>query len=219
MKLLFNGNETTIVLTAREFQGMQRFNRFVVCVYLQSWFTCRSAVDAPSNDILLIQRLKEYDDKQLSNIGLKMMLRHSWYLSGELATLTLFSDLVSDEQKSKIVLNMKKERSSSSHLLEILPLKLDDLYISNSFFETAKIEDSFLSVPVKDWSETSSYKKAAIFAKNLPCVNDVAEQAVALIQDFNCSTKNEEQKQFLLQVVEMHRKNFIKCNRQNLFKI
>lgn len=35
MELLFNGNEATMVLTAREFQGMQRFK----CVYLQSWFT------------------------------------------------------------------------------------------------------------------------------------------------------------------------------------
>ena len=219
MELLFNGNEATMELTAGEFQGMQRFNRFVVCIYLQSWFTCRSAVDAPANDVSLIQRLKEYDDKQLSNKGLKMMLRHSWYLSGELATLTLFSDLVSDEQKSNLVLNMKKERSSNLHLLAILPLKLDDLCISYSFFETAKIEDSFLKVPVKDWPYTPSYNKAALFAKNLAWVNDVAEQAVALIQEFNSATKNEEQKQFLLQVVEMHRKKFTECNRQNLLEI
>ncbi|GBN34123.1 hypothetical protein AVEN_43301-1 [Araneus ventricosus] len=121
-----------------------------------------------------------------------MILYNSWYLSGELAILSLFSNLVPDEQKSRLVLSMKKERSSS-HLLEKLPLKLDDLCISHSFFETAKIEDSFLTVPVKDRPETPSYKKAAIFAKNLVCVNDVAEQAVALIKDFNSVTKNEEQ--------------------------
>ncbi|GBN77905.1 hypothetical protein AVEN_40025-1 [Araneus ventricosus] len=57
MELLFNGNEASMALTAREFQGMQRFNRFVVCAYLQSWFTYRSTVDAPPNDVLLIERL------------------------------------------------------------------------------------------------------------------------------------------------------------------
>ena len=88
--------------------------------------------------------------------------------------------------------------------------------ISKNFFETAKIEDSFLSVAFKRWPETPSYKKSAIFAKNLPCVNDVAKQAVALIQEFNSTAKNKEQKQFLLQVIEMHRKNFAKCNCKNL---
>ena len=188
-------------------------------VYLQSWFSCQSAIDAPANDIYLIQRLKEYDDELLRNKGLKMILRHSWYLSEELATLALFSNLVTEEQKCNLVLNMKKEKSSQSHTLHILPQKLDDLCISSSFFETAKIEDTFLSVPVKDWPKTPSYTKAALFAKNLICVNDVAEQGVALIQDFNSATKNEEQKQFLLQVVEMHRKKFTNCNRCNLLKL
>jgi hypothetical protein len=40
-------------------------------------------------------------------------------------------------------------------------------------------------------------------------VNDLAERAVALIQEFNSSlTRNEEQKQYLLQVVEDHRSKF-----------
>ncbi|GBN41152.1 hypothetical protein AVEN_258857-1 [Araneus ventricosus] len=57
MELFFIGNEARMALMAREFQGMRQFNCFVVCVYLQSWFTCPSAVDAPPNDVLLIQRL------------------------------------------------------------------------------------------------------------------------------------------------------------------
>ena len=102
-----------------------------------SWFTYRSAVDAHLTDILLIQRLKEYDEKQLSNKGLKM--RYSWYLSEERATLALFSDLVSDKQKSKLVLNLKKVRNLISHLSETLPLKLDHLSTSKSFFFLKKL--------------------------------------------------------------------------------
>ncbi|GBN14361.1 hypothetical protein AVEN_231853-1 [Araneus ventricosus] len=78
----------------------------------------------------------------------------------------------------------------------IYSLKMELLFNGNEARMTltarkfqAKIEDSFFTVPVKDWPETSSYKKAAIFAKNLVCVKDVAEQAVALIKDFNCATK------------------------------
>ena len=51
------------------------------------------------------------------------------------------------------------------------------------------------------------------------CVNEWAERGVALIQDFNSATKDEMQKQFLLQVVEQHRKNFTNCNLNDLSTI
>jgi hypothetical protein len=89
IELLFDGNEEEIKLTARELQGLQRFNRFVVGVYIQSWFTARSTAGTPLNDIMLIQRLDSYEDKKLGTVGLNMMTRHSWYLSQELATLYL----------------------------------------------------------------------------------------------------------------------------------
>ena len=47
------------------------------------------------------------------------------------------------------------------------------------------------------------------FALSVKVVNDLAERGVALIQEFNSSiTRNEEQKKFLLQVVENHRSAF-----------
>ncbi|GBN49446.1 hypothetical protein AVEN_270146-1 [Araneus ventricosus] len=88
-----------------------------------------------------------------------------------------------------------------------------------SFFGTAKIEDSSSLYQLKISPKCHPIKKAATFAKNLVCVNDVAEHAIALIKDFICAAKNEEQKQFLLQVVEMHRKNFKQCNRQTLLEM
>jgi len=36
IELLFKDNESVINLTASELQGIQRFNRFVVCIYLPS---------------------------------------------------------------------------------------------------------------------------------------------------------------------------------------
>jgi hypothetical protein len=44
---------------------------------------------------------------------------------------------------------------------------------------------------------------------SLKVVNDIAERAVALARDFNGSlSRDSEQQQFLLQVVEHHRKEF-----------
>ena len=93
---------------------------------------CRSAVDAPVNDILLIQRLNELQDAKLQAAGLKMMLRHSWYLSPELATLAIFSALISTDAKRILVTNMITERGD--HLLKTLSGTITDLTPSKSFF-------------------------------------------------------------------------------------
>ena len=210
MELLLAGNESIMKLTARELKGLQRFNRFVIHIYLKAWFTSRLATDAAFNDIELIQRLRSYSDDKLSAAGLKAMQRQSWYLSNELATLTLFSDRISDDEKTQLVLSISNNRGP--HLLSLLPSVITDLTMSRSFFSTTFLDDSFLNVPVTEWHHNESYKKAYAVARNLPCVNDCAERGVALIQQFNETTKDEVQKQYLLQVVEKHRKGFKKCN-------
>ena len=183
IELLYDGNEAVFKLTAHELQGLQRFNRFVVSVYIQSWFTARSTADAPVNDIMLIQRLEAFDDTALTNTGLRMMKRHSWYLSPELATLALFSDLLTSYDKAQLLRTMTTDRGS--HLLKSLPKVVAELHVLRSFFETAGIDDSFLDIPVDLWASTKSYKDAVIMINNLACINDCAERGVALIQTFN----------------------------------
>jgi hypothetical protein len=63
--ILYEGNEAVLKLTSRELQAIKRFNRFVVGVYIESWFTSKSAVDAPVNDIRLIEKLIAFDDDGL----------------------------------------------------------------------------------------------------------------------------------------------------------
>lgn len=126
-------------------------------------------------------------------------------------TLALFSQCLSTEEKAQLVLTMRADHGE--HLLESLPNGIEDLHISRAFFKTAGIDDSFLDQPVDAWSDTESFKKAADLVKNLSCVNDCAERGIALIQSFNATiTHDETQKQYLLQVVEKHRKDFAKCN-------
>jgi hypothetical protein len=114
IELLFAENETVLQLqlTARELMSIKCLNRFVVSVYLESWFTSRTASDQPINDLLLIQRLRTYDDEIVRDVCLSMMQRHSWYLTPELATLALFSDLASVEEKSTLVATIQSERGS-----------------------------------------------------------------------------------------------------------
>ena len=88
IQLLYDGNEYILNLRAKELRGLQRFNKFVVIVYIQSWYTCRSAADAAVNDIDLIKRMDAFDDDCIRATGPKAMLRHSWYLGQELAKLS-----------------------------------------------------------------------------------------------------------------------------------
>ena len=105
-------------------------------------------------------------------------------------------------------------------MVKSLPNSISELTISRRFFKTTAIDDSFLVLPVEEWNKSQSYQIACEQIKNLPCVNDCAERGVALIQNFNATiTKDEQQKQFLLQVVEKHRHDFSKCNRDNLLDI
>ena len=47
------------------------------------------------------------------------------------------------------------------------------------------IDDSFLDIPVHEWKQSESYQTAASTVCNIPCVNDIAERGVALIQTFS----------------------------------
>ena len=206
IELLFRGNEEVLHLTGRQLQGIQRFNRFVILVYIQSWYSCSLAIDAAPNDIALIHRLQGYDDVELSCVGLRMMVRHSWYISPELASLALFSNKVPNDIKAHLVAEIQHDRGT--HLLTKLPDSLNGLSASLSFFKISRLDTSFLKIPVESWSSDRSYIEGQQYCKNLACLNDVAERGIQLIQQFNKTTKDEEQKQCLLQVVEQHRQNF-----------
>ena len=164
IELLFRGNEEALHLTGRQLQDLQRFNRFVILVYIQSWYSCSLAVDAAFNDIALIHRLQEYDDVELSRVGLRMMVRHSWYLSPELASLALFSNHVHDEVKVQLVAGMQQDRGR--HLLTKLPGSLNEFHASLSFFEISRLDSSFLKKTVNTWSSDLSYIEGQRFARH-----------------------------------------------------
>jgi len=74
------------------------------------------------------------------------------------------------------------------------------------FFKTLKLDEQFLEHDLSEWDNLEQYKRNQDTCRSVKVVNDFAERSVALIQHFNVSlTRDEEQKQFILQVVERHR--------------
>ena len=60
---------------------------------------------------------------------------------------------------------------------------------------------------MQQWTFNEDFKETEMFVRHVKVVNDVSERVVKLVQDFATSISNdEEQKQYLLQVVEHQRK-------------
>lgn len=80
-----------------------------------------------------------------------------------------------------------------------------------------KIDDAFLNECPSLWVKNVSYQHAKRKLLKLKAVNDTAERAVKLMQDFHgLLTVQEEQKQFLLRCVEEHRQMYPDCKKQTL---
>lgn len=90
---------------------------------------------------------------------------------------------------------------------------------SKNIFSRLKVDSSFLQESVSSWEENAAYVEAKKKFLSLKAVNDIAERAVKLIQDFHgLITADEEQKQFLLRCVQEHRKMYPDCKRETLRK-
>lgn len=95
--------------------------------------------------------------------------------------------------------------------ISILQHEEIDYFINNEtieFFDRFKLSKEFLDLDPSQWASDKEYMKNKEIMSNLRVVNDVAERAVKLVTDYNtCLTKNEEQKQFLFQVVAEYKRS------------
>lgn len=145
--------------------------------------------------------------------------RHLWYLSEELVGLALFDDRVSLHAKRQTVTAIKTRESNASNSKKfivkdvslLLSKNIEDFASKQSLFlfEQYQLPYQFMDKDPELWAFDQDYLHCKFVLSDLKVVNDLAERGVALIQDYNnCLTRNEEQKQYLLQVVEEHRKKF-----------
>ncbi|KAK6190395.1 hypothetical protein SNE40_002275 [Patella caerulea] len=192
--------------------------------YLPYWLRVNSATDAPMNDLEFLQTnahlpmMIDVPSDYLRDVAesvVEKLKRHTWYLSEELAVLTLFSDSSSSTDK----LQVAQKLSTTDHPTEFiigkpqLPTVAADSAISdfidpNSWmlFDVMHFDNSWMSENPSTWKENPSYLAAQNILKPLKVVNDPAERAVKLFSDFiDIITHDEDNRASLLQVVEAHR--------------
>ena len=206
-------------LNARELLGLSRFVLFAVDVYIPAWFVAPLAVSAPAHDLTFAKRLVGYHDTGVAEATAKVFGRHLWYLSETLVALAFFDEGTSLSTKREMVKALGHQGSDDPP--RRITLKMESDVIANmsladfvtsasaKFFRAMDISTEFLASDPADWNDTQSYVTAVRRVEALLVVNDFAERGVAMMQEFNLFlTKTEDQKQFLLQVVEDHRHKY-----------
>ena len=200
-------------LSKLHMQALKRFCNFLVNGYVKAWHTAPLAVSAPNNDFEYLKLLTSRKGVLWEKAALKLA-KHLWYLSPELMGLAFFDNNVSVELKRLMVqaLNKYPEDAVSRNTLnlaEISKLTLADFISSETrnFFTRLNINTSFLTDDPAEWCANKKYLLGKRKAQSIAVVNDNAERSVALMTEFNGKiTRNEQQVQYLLQVVEEHRK-------------
>src|SRR6218665_2394850 len=90
---------------------------------------------------------------------------------------------------------------------------------SRQSFVAFDIPRDFLHQHPSEWKSNSGYIRGLCRVQAVKAVNDAAEHGFSLIQSLNAAiTNQEEQKQFLLQVVEKHRLDFPDLEKSTLDK-
>lgn len=210
-------------LTANELKSIRSICIFLTRLYVRYWYDCVHAIEAPRQDLQFIKDAIGYFDKQVSSTLLEKMRNHLWYLSEEAVGLAFFDSEVPLEIKRKMVQalgneDVEDEESPPKRLnvtVEEMILFADkDLshFVTprtKAFFYRLEIGTDFLEADPSEWNEREDFLSGLQVSKNICVVNDPAERAVKLITDFNRSlTHDEEDKQYLIQVVEKYRKMY-----------
>lgn len=207
---------------------LREFNKFVVKIYAEAWFSCPNAVMAPLNDLNFLKKLVEYEkeNKQISVIAYEKFSTHLWYLNEVLVGLAFFDDRISIEEKKNMVRALKIQKPENYSLratvkkTEVTDKNLSDFVSSNTlkFFEGYEIKTgNWISKDPSMWHDVDEYNDAKFFCLHLNVVNDAAERAVKLVGSFINKSKDDINLQNILQVTEQDRKKYPNAKKSTLF--
>ena len=213
----------------------ERFVSFVCFVYIEHWINVSNASDAPFMDLKMYKTLLSYHsiDKPVASAVLKKLKLHTWYLNQEFAPLSLFSDKVSNEEKKSLAKTLLQIKPSKYEMgcpnpvslpespKEGLKLKLSEFCGRGSLFifDQLSFDKNWLKLPIDQWKNNEPYNEMKRFIECLLVTNDTAERGVKLVSDFaNSITKDPQDREYLLQIVEQHRRLFPDQNKSTLSK-
>jgi hypothetical protein len=207
---------------------LTRMNRFLTLFYTACWMKASNGADAPANDLQLFHDMMDYCevDKPVADAVIDKLNNHRWYLTEELVPFALFSKTTSDSIKEQMARKLRatpvpeffrlgkplyKKITRETTLTDLIGPE------SHALFSVLDVATDWLSKPAVDWSSDSAFLVAERFVRSVKVVNDAAERGVKLISDFaTIVTTDPEQRAWLLQGVEHHRKLFPTFDKKTL---
>ena len=139
------------------------------------------------------------EDPQLSDAVLVSFYRHMWFLTEEMVVLALCDPGVSDDVKSRMVTSMLAAGRPQQflpgkprfkpELLQGRPPDAPQLFEfvgerSWLIFFLMDLDVAWMQLPPERWDEEADYRKFKVYVVNLAVVNDAAERAVKVVDDF-----------------------------------
>ena len=219
--------------TSNETRGVRDICVFIVRLYVRAWCTAPDAIAASYHDLQFLQSLKRYADihPAISKAAVNKFSGHLWYLNEELIALALFDPAVPPDSKRAMAqailedeegigINGPKRVKITAETIEQAHLTKFVTKNALNFFRCLDIATGFLDADPNTWDSRDDYKIASSVANGLKVVNDLVERGIALIEEYNSLfTKDKEQKQYLLQIIQDHRSRFPDARKSTLTKI
>lgn len=92
-------------------------------------------------------------------------------------------------------------------------------YRTKMFFSSFELQTDFFDLDPSMWEGNEEYQTAFEFCKDLLVDNDAAERGVKFMKDYNRSlTRDEDEMQFILQVIDLYRKEYPSHTKSKLKK-
>lgn len=208
-------------MNAKLIKSISEICIFIATVYIKAWFTCPLASEAPNNDLTFLKALIDYKltDAKVSEVALKKFSKHLWYLNPETAAMAFFDERIPLNIKNQMVIMLKSVDKSSEKLKRFEIENISDIYNWNiasfvsskslQFFTRMGINTDFLNINPSEWCQNEDYQKGLLTVRSLKVVNDIAERAVKLIEEYHSVlSKNPEQQQFIVQFLSEYKQYY-----------
>ena len=206
---------------------LEQFIVFACFFYVEYWFSAPLASEAVYMDLKFYKNMLEYKkhNKVIAQAVLDKFLGHTWYLNQCYAPLSLFSKNISNDEKAEIALKLSKVKAPQKYssgyptpvplseltLSAALALKLSDFVDTESLFmfDALDFKKDWLNKPVHTWKNYESFQEMENWVQTLKITNDTAERGIKLVSEYcDILTKDSEDLNNLMQVVEQHRQQY-----------
>ena len=199
-------------------EGLVRLGMFFVLIYIPYFLKASIGADAALNDLSLFKQLVDYidEDGPIATAALEVLSRHGWYTAEETVIFSLFSNRLSDDQKSRVAARILSYDTPEAVTLgkptfQELNQKteLHDLVGPKSYtlFSILGTDYDWLQHKPEDWENFPDYLEMREFVRTVKVMNDASERGVKMISDYSkILTEDNGLRRKLLQGVEMSRK-------------